>query len=479
MMTGLVYTQELGRLKQAMFLGLARQSLPVPEAIQTLLATTSQQEPVLAVLALAAQRQRFDRPTMERTADGDPEAARRLHADQRPIIPEPARRLLLRLANGVEKGLADAVVSTAVHRIMRAGFRLHPFDLPRLIGYIKGDARCLGLAERAYLLLSDTSTESDAPSLLHAEIAAENWTKFPKGHRVAFLREERRKDPAGARALIESAFKSEPAAVRADLLAALEIGLSANDLPLLEGMTVDRAESVRNVASRLTASIPGTPAYASRLAEAARCFARTASTVSGILKRVGLASSADVTFAPPKRSNVTEQRGALAHLFEGYSMTEIAATAAITIDELVSALPVDDDTVLTALCNRAQRDRDEEAMLRLATHRITNLDAKRFSLAALLAWLAENLAGPVPAEFGKNLLPSAAWQATIAQRKEAVTPGAMKDDGTLIWTAAILPTGLLPSFQEAMTALQPATTRSARDFTDLVLALDTLQPRER
>jgi hypothetical protein len=67
----------------------------------------------------------------------------------------------------------------------------------------------------------------------------------------------------------------------------------------------------------------------------------------------------------------------------------------------------------------------------------------------------------------------------MGQRKEAITPGAMKDDGTLIWTVAILPTALLPLFQEATTALQPATTRSARDFTDLLLALDTLQPRER
>lgn len=131
-----ISARELGRLRQAMFLGLARKPLAVPERLQSLIAAASEREPALKVLALAGQRQRFERPTVEPRAEPVPEAARRLHEDPRPIMPEAARRLLLRLANGVDKGLADAVVCTAVRRAMRAGFRPHPFDLPRLIGHI-------------------------------------------------------------------------------------------------------------------------------------------------------------------------------------------------------------------------------------------------------------------------------------------------------------------------------------------------------
>src|SRR5262245_2454313 len=251
MMSEPISAHDLAQLRQAMFLGLARQPLRIPERLQPLTGASCQREPALTLLALAGQRQRFERPTVERSADGIPEAARRLHQDQRPIIPESARRLLLRLANGVEKALADAVVCAAVRRVMHSGFRLHAFDLPRLIGYIKGDAKYLGLAEWAFISLADVLSNSDTASLLHAEITVENWTGFAKGHRVAFLREERRKDPTAARKVLESVFKSEPAALRADLLGALNIGLGTDDLPFLESLTADRAETVRSVASRL------------------------------------------------------------------------------------------------------------------------------------------------------------------------------------------------------------------------------------
>jgi hypothetical protein len=183
----------------------------VPERLQGPLASAPGRDPALAVLALAGQHQRFERPAVARGADGVPEAARRLHEDPRPIVAEPARRLLLRLANGAEKHMADSVVRAAVRRVLRTGLRLHPFDLPRLIGHIKGDARRLGLAERAYLALADAPGKAAAPSLLHAEITAENWSEFPKGHRVAFLRAQRRKDPAAARALLAtSPWSAEP-----------------------------------------------------------------------------------------------------------------------------------------------------------------------------------------------------------------------------------------------------------------------------
>src|SRR5712671_1782463 len=192
--SAILSSQDIGRLRQAVLLGLARQPLAVPAALQPLVSAASpERDPVLTVLALAGQQQRFQRLPLQQVAVALPEAARRLHQDERPVMPEPARRALLRLANGVEKAAADAVLSAAARRVARSGFRLHPFDLPRLIAHIKADARCLGLAERAYLSLAESSNTADAPGLLQAEITPESWTAFPKGHRVAFLRDYRRK----------------------------------------------------------------------------------------------------------------------------------------------------------------------------------------------------------------------------------------------------------------------------------------------
>jgi hypothetical protein len=61
----------------------------------------------------------------------------------------------------------------------------------------------------------------------------------------------------------------------------------------------------------------------------------------------------------------------------------------------------------------------------------------------------------------------------------ASTPAAMKDDGALLWAAAILPPELIGSFQEAIAELPPVATRSARDLAELILALDALQPPQR
>jgi hypothetical protein len=468
-MSSPISPQELARLRQAMFLGLARQPLPVPESLQPLLASAPEREPTLDVLALAGQRQRFQRPVVERCAEGIPDPARRLHEDQRPIIPEPARRLLLRLAKGIDKSLADAAVRAAVRRVTRSGFRLHPFDLPRLMGHLKGDARCLDLAERAYLALADAPEKADAPSLLHADITTENWTEFPKGHRVAFLREQRRSDPAAARSLLEGVFKSETAAVRTDLLAALEVGLGPDDLPFLESVASDRSQAVRDLAARLIANVPATPAYAARLAEAARCFTRACSGLSGMLSRAGLASAA-VAFAPPKRP------GALRNLFDGFSAAEVAAAAGLTVHEIVAALPADDATVLDALFSRAVRDGDEATMVEL---QLAHIDDEGYSLMLSMQELALFLTSSLSVEAGSRLLGSAAWRGELKEFNEAKTLAALKDSGpTLIWTAAVLPPELQPAFQEAIAPLPPVATRSARDFSDLVLALGALELRK-
>ena len=470
-MSAMLSSHDIARLRQAALLGLARQPLAVPEPLKPVVAAAAPpRDPVLTVLALAGQQQRFERTTVTRDADAVPEAARRLHADPRPILPERARRALLRVASGADKGLADAVVGAGARRVIHAGWRLHPFDLARLIDHIRGDVRCLGLAERAYRVLAAGADAATAPSLLHDEITPDNWTFFPRGHRVAFLRDQRRKNPAAARALLEGVFMAEPAPSRAALLEGLDVGLGLDDLPFLEEVAKDRADSVRAVAAGLLARVPGTTAYDTRLAEAARCFARSGGGVAGILSRIGLGTS--IAFRPPRSGARNEQEVAIARLFAGFSVAEIASASGLTAAEVIGALPVDEAAIHAAFGERAAHDGDDAVMAQLAAARLEAAEAKTRSPAPILAWLADHLAAPVAVEFGDTLLGSAAFRAALQRFGDTTTPSAMKDDGTLVFTAAVLPAALVPAFLATITPLHTVTARTSRDFADLVLALE-------
>jgi hypothetical protein len=168
----------------------------------------------------------------------------------------------------------------------------------------------------------------------------------------------------------------------------------------------------------------------------------------------------------------------LAKLFDGLSVAEIAAAAGLTPKDVIAALPSDEEAVHAAFAKRAVRDGDNATMMALASTRLASVEAK-FWPVHLLAWLADNLTEPVTAEFGKAWLDSAALQTAQQRVEQADTPASLKDDGTLVWTAALLPSELLASFVAMMAPLPPAATRNARDFAELVLALETppTQPR--
>jgi hypothetical protein len=461
--------RDLGRIRQAMLLGLARQPLEVPEPLKPLVAAAPpERDATLTVLMLAAQQQRFLQARTSAVVETLPEAARRLHQDPRPIMPEAARRALRRLAKGVEKAQADVIIAAAARDVVRAGFRLHPFDLPQLIGHIRADARCLGLAERAYQALANNAGPADAPTLLQAEITADNWAGFQKAHRVAFLRSERRKHPAIARAMLETGFKSELAHVRADLLQALEVSLGIDDLPFIESLSGDRAESVRAAAASLMAAVPGTPAFTARLAEAARCFVRV-SGIGGMLRRIGVGDASPIRFAPPQSVNPAARQDKLAMLFAGLSAAEVGAAAGLTADEVIRALPANDDAVLAAFFNTAARDEDNATMVRLIEARLEAAETR--TPADLLALLAEHMTEPVPIAFADRFFGAAAWEAVLERIQLADSSHAAKDDGTLVWTAAVLPPALLASFVERLALLPPAAAHTARDFAELRLAL--------
>jgi hypothetical protein len=111
---------------------------------------------------------------------------------------------------------------------------------------------------------ADWSYASAAPPAESGVDDHETWELGPIGRRVAYLTRLRRRDPAAARELLESAWDAEPSDARAALLDVLRAGLSADDEPLLERALDDRRRQVRAVAVDLLARLPDS-AYARRM----------------------------------------------------------------------------------------------------------------------------------------------------------------------------------------------------------------------
>src|SRR5262245_41275985 len=261
-------------LHQSFMLGLNRSPLTLPEeAAQAIRAAPADVPPALAALAVAGTQIRFARPTVAQAALTIPEAALRVHADPRSFLPAKARRHLQRLVFNSDVETCRIIVGAALKRLNATGLRFHPFDLPRLAVPLRNCGVLPGVAERAYLALTQSASEDEPQEhLVHERITAENWRSFGKAARVRFVAELRAKDAAAGLALLQDSFAEDPAALRSELVLALSVGLSATDQAFLEGIEKDRAESVRTAAGKLLARLPGTDAYKERLNLATASF---------------------------------------------------------------------------------------------------------------------------------------------------------------------------------------------------------------
>lgn len=458
-MEGLSHAQ-LEEIRQTLLLGTSRRPLTLPPAL------AAAGDTALAALALAGQHGRFERLALG-PAHETPAAAAHLHSDPRPILGAKPRRMLTRLVAVTEKGFAASVVTAAVRRIAARGFRLHPFDLPHLAQYLKGEAIGLGRAERAFLALSENV---DAQGRFDEEITPDNWTEAPKAQRRAFLRQQRAADSAGARGLLESAFAGLAAADRADLLGVLAVGIGPEDRPFLESLGADRADSVRAAATAMLQRILGAPGYAERLAAAVRCFQRQSGALKKLAWLVGAAREAPVAFAPPDGANAREQQIAALSLFEGLPLPQLARESGLTPDILLGALP-EDDMVFWALHRTAVSEGDAATLLAMTAHKMMADNA--YPTAPTLTLLADACPAPLSNDAAARLLASARWAETVASCVDA--QGAAKDDGRLIATALLLPASAMPAFVRTLEPL-PAGARSARAFAEFVVALDADEP---
>jgi hypothetical protein len=423
-MTAMLDAAAVETLTRSVMLGTARQSTPVQKAFDGLIAKDDPKA-ALKALALLGQHSRFRRRVYAAPTSAEP-----LFADERAIVPEAARPLLLLLLSRKIGDVTDVVPLVVADAMERRRLRLHPFDLPRLEDFVKAYADQLGASAIAWTQRHATTTSPDAYSFVET-IDETNWTHGRPAQRAAFIHSLRATEAARARALVEGVFASEQAPVRLVLVKALAENLSPADQPFLEGLAKDRAPTVREAADSLLARLPGSPQAANRLQE---CLSRIKRTATGVLRR-----RTALQLDYPATVKEWQRETWAISTFGTISLDDFAKGLELSIDEVVAAA-ADDPILSTVLAVQASQARRHDLFARLVRERGASAwvamvqaddldihDPEAWSAAAIqpdlwtempvavvLIRLYAKLRMPLPAPTSERLLASKAWRDVLS-----------------------------------------------------------------
>jgi hypothetical protein len=280
----------------------------------------------LQALSLAGQAIRFEPPS--RPAQLAVEA---IVNDGRRILPDPARKLLLRLLAG--KGPTSNMPAAAIARTMNARqLRPHPFDLPKLESFAKSHAEALG-AEAMAFAQRETPTEQKQNYFAPDQLTDETWMLATPAVKAGFIAGRRARDPAAALALLEASWGTESADSRLRLLATLRADLSERDSSFLTGLSTDRAPRVRELAQRMLARLPG---FAGDDPALRAALERMKTAKSGLVfKKLSLALEIPTTVQPHAVSGWVRQT------FAGVEFAGLGNALSMSAQEIVDAAQKD------------------------------------------------------------------------------------------------------------------------------------------
>jgi hypothetical protein len=328
-------------LRHTLILGTAQRPLEVP----SWLAGDNPRAGRLALVAALGLRSRFDHPA-------PPPHLRRAGLKHEPerLMSREARAALRRVYGAKKRSVPRAVTLRVIDALAERGLCLHPFDFPALDEVLATNDAALDRNARLWRSLSSGGSDAVAPP---DEIVDANWTDLKPAERAAYLRRRRREDAAAARALLAGSFASETAAVRAQLLEAMAVALSADDVEFLRSLGTDRAESVRTLAQRLIARIPGTSELDERMGTAHERLE---------LKSVGIIGRKKV-LSPKLPKGLAEAKvdAWLADSFAGVSTTLLAERLKLKREAFVDAL-VDERLRALFFVNALALDEHETAL---------------------------------------------------------------------------------------------------------------------
>ncbi len=383
----------------------------------------------LNALSLGGQMLRFARPPIPKEF-----AVENWPHDERRIVSDSMRSKILRLLDRCTDDTARALaLALEKHRL-----RPHPFDLPKLHGFLSRYAERLGAAAQ-YWMQRETHVQQSRGYFDADELTLETWTEAPLRKRVKFLKELRKQDPEEGRQLLERSWPGESADGRTQLLSTLRIGLSAADKVFLESIQKDRAPRVREIVRRMMGEVSGDGAANPALAA---CMERIHRSKTGLLKK-----RASLKMELPATVKEHEANRWIHEQFAEVTLDEFARACELTEAEIVDAAEKDNN-LLFALALMASRD-GQFASLRAITDEMPDAWGRMSALnwddslqddsedrqewaAALIrpkkwlpeipfpawSWLHRQMEGPLPASIMSEILASGMWAEQLNEEKK-------------------------------------------------------------
>jgi hypothetical protein len=384
---------------------------------------------ILNALSLAGQALRFTRPSSPSDF-----ARESWPHDERRIVPNQMRSKILRLLDRCTDDTARALALAFESQKLRP----HPFDLPRLDGFVRRYPERLGTTAQ-YWTQRGTPEQQNRGYFDADEVTLETWTEAPLRKRVKFLKDLRKQKPEAGRQLLEKSWLGEIPDCRVQLLSVLRIGLSAEDRLFLEGAQKDRAPRVRDLARNLLGAISGQDDKDPALAT---CMERIQKSKSGVLKK-----RAVLKLELPATVKEHEASRWIQDQFSGVALDELARACELTESEMVEASEKDVN-LLFSLALMASRE-ERFALLGAITDEIPDAWGRMSALSteeSLLddssrhqdwakamikprkwlpetpfpawSWLHRQMEGPLPASVMNEILASAVWKEQLSEEKK-------------------------------------------------------------
>lgn len=299
----------------------------------------------LALLSLTGQALRFDRPVRPEQFSVEVKVP-----DDRQILPDRIRKPLIRLLRNRRSTQSTEDVELALAwSFARLSLRPHPFDLPRMSGFVKGHAEHLGATAEIWARGEGAAEQHRAVDLFSIPGLDEtNWTTATPALRGTFIMNLRRKDSVAGLELVRSVWPHEDAETRLRLLWALAAELKPTDKGFLEELQKDRAPRVRDQAQRLLCRLPGATGLHPALSA---CLERIEKTEAGVFRRHTI-----LKLQLPTTVKEHQAKAWIRETFVEVSCAELARGLQLSELELIEGA-AKDEGLLLALAHMATIDR--------------------------------------------------------------------------------------------------------------------------